>query len=181
MRATIAGLSIACVAALLLSACGIQEEQRLSELQRHCSSLDVNYNEENIRGCTAFLAEPSLAPPVRAMTHNIRGHTYDALKQHELALADYKAAIRLLPDFAPAYANVALQYGRLGDYKTAVEYYDQALKVNPGSGYAMYGRGVALSRLGQTEAARAQLAAANQADPEMAKVYVGIQMEPVLP
>ena len=175
-------LSIAIVFAIapvaLLAGCGNTEEQRLAELQSHCSSLNANYNAANVKGCTAFLAEPSLATPVRAMTYNVRGNTYDALKKHDLAISDYKETIRLLPDFAPAYANVGLQYCRLGDYKTAVEYYDQALKVNPQSGYAMYGRGVALSRLGQVEAAKEQISAANRADPEIAKVYVEIKMEP---
>ena len=179
MRALDTPLALLVALAALLAGCGNKEEQRLAELQSHCSSLDANYNEENVKGCTAFLAEPSLADPVRAMTYNIRGNTYDALKKHDLAIADYKDTVRLLPDFAPAYANIALQYCRLGDYKAALEYYDQALKVNPQSGYAMYGRGVALSRLGQVEAANEQLAAANNADPEISKVYKEIKMEPL--
>ena len=171
------GIPIA-VLALLVGACGDKEAQRLSELQAKCSSRDENYNEENVRGCTAFLAEPSLAPPVRAMTLNIRGNTYDALGKHDLAIADYKKVTDLLPDFAAAYANLALQYCRKADFKTALDFYDQALKVNPKSSYAMYGRGVALSRLGQRDAAREQLSAANAADPEMAGVYRQIKLEP---
>jgi lipoprotein NlpI len=121
----------------LLAGCGNKEEQRITNLQSRCSPRDENYNDANVKACTDFLAEPSLAQPVRAMTYNIRGNTYDALKKHDLAIADYKETVRLLPDFAPAYANIALQYCRLGDYKMAIEYYDQALKVNPQSGYAM--------------------------------------------
>jgi lipoprotein NlpI len=178
MRALPIRIVFAFIGVALFSSCGDTEDKRLAELQSHCSSLDANYNEENIKGCTAFLSEPSLAAPVRAMTYNIRGNTYDALKKHDLAIADYKETIRLLPEFAPAYANVGLQYLRLGDFKTAAEYYDQAIKVNPQSGYAMYGRGVALSRLGQVEAAKEQLALAIQADPDIAEVYVEIKMEP---
>ena len=60
----------------------------------------------------------------------------------------------------------------------ALNFYDQALKVNPKSSYAMYGRGVALSRLGEFDAARNQLGAANAADPAIAGVYKQIAMEP---
>jgi lipoprotein NlpI len=165
---------------LLVTACGDKEAQRLSDLQSKCSSLDKNYTEENVKGCSAFLAEEALAPPVRAMTLNIRGNTYDALGKHDLAIADYTEVTRLLPDFAAAYANIGLQHCRKGDFKAALGFYEQALKVNSTSSYAMYGRGVALSRLGQADAAKEQLAAANAADPEMAGVYRQIKMEPLL-
>jgi lipoprotein NlpI len=165
---------------VLLLGCGNKEERRLAELQSHCSSLDVNYNEENVKGCTAFLAEPSLAPPVRAMTLNIRGNTYDALGKYDLAIADYREVVQLMPGIAWGHGNIGLEYLRKGDYKTALEYYDQALKVNPAYTFAMYGRGVALSRLGQIDAAKQQLAAATKADPEIGKVYRDIKMEPSL-
>lgn len=161
-----------------LSACSDADERRMAELQSKCSPKDENYSDANIKGCTEFLALPNLARPVRAMTLNIRGNTYDALGKHDLAIADYMEVIKLLPDFSAAYANIGLQYCRMGDFKMALNYYDQALNVNPKSSYAMYGRGVALSRLGETDAARKQLSAANAADPAMARVYEQIGMEP---
>ena len=167
-------------ASLSVTACGDKEADRLAALQSKCSSRDENYNEENIKGCTAYLAEPSLAPPVRAMTLNIRGNTYDALGKYDLAIADYTEVTKLLPEFASAYANLGLEYCRKGDYKTALGFYERALRVNPKSTYVMYGRGVALSRLGQLDVARAQIAEANAADPEMAAVYKQIRMEPTL-
>lgn len=163
---------------LSLAACGDADERRMAELQSKCSPKDENYNDENIKGCTEFLALPNLAQPVRAMTLNIRGNTYDALGKHDLAIADYMEVIRLLPDFSAAYANIGLQYCRMGDFKVALNFYDQALKVNPKSSYAMYGRGVALSRLGELDAARNQLSAANTVDPAIAGVYKQIRMEP---
>jgi lipoprotein NlpI len=164
----------------VLSACGDREANRLAALQSKCSALDVNYTEENVKGCTAFLAEPSLARPVRAQALNIRGNTYDALGQHDLAIADYTEVTKLLPDFSAAYANLGLQYARKGDFKTALQFYEQALKIDPKSSYAMYGKGVTLSRLGQIEAARGQIALANLADPAMAGIYRSMKMEPVL-
>jgi regulator of sirC expression with transglutaminase-like and TPR domain len=66
----------------------------------------------------------------------------------------------------------------MGDFKMALSFYDQGLHLNPKSSYAMYGRGVALSRLGELAAARNQLSAANAADPAIAGVYKQIRMEP---
>ena len=97
-----------------------------------------------------------------------------------MAIADYTEVAKLMPDFTYAYANIALQHCRKGDFKTALGFYDQALKVNPKSAYAMYGRGVALSRLGKLDVAREQIKAANAADPEMAHVYKQTGMEPSL-
>jgi len=171
---------LAIALAVVLFACGDREANRLAALQSKCSSLDVNYTEENIKNCSAFLAEPSLAPPVRAMALNIRGNTYDAVGQHDLAIADYTEVTRLLPEFSAAYANLALQYARKGDFNTALQFYEQALQIDPKSSYARYGKGVALSRLGQIEAARGQIALANLSDPAMAGLYRSIKMEPVL-
>ncbi len=122
-------------------ACGDRETERLLELQGRCSSRYEHYTEENVKGCSALLAEPSLPQPLRAMTLNIRGNTYDALRKHDLAIADYTEVIRLMPEFAEAHANIGLQHCRKGGFNTALGFYEQALKVNPKSSYAMYGRG----------------------------------------
>jgi lipoprotein NlpI len=166
------------VSNLLAGGCEGGEAARISALQSKCSSQTANYNRENIKGCTTLLAEPSLSPRDRAMTLNSRGNTYDKLGEYDLAIADYTEVARLTPNFAYAYANIALVHCRNGDFKAAVGFYEQALKVNPKNSYAMYGRGVALSRLGQATAAREQIKAALATDPEMASVYKQIGMEP---
>ena len=114
------------------------------------------------------------------MTFNVRGNTYDHLGEYDMAIADYTEVTKLTPDFAYGYANLALVHCRKGAFKTAVGFYEHALKVDPKNSYAMYGRGVALSRLGQLDAAREQINAANAADPGMATVYKEIGMEPAL-
>jgi lipoprotein NlpI len=154
------------------------EEKRLAALQSKCSSLDKNYNEANVQGCTAFLAERSLDPLVRAYTLNIRGNTYDALKQFDLAISDYFEAVKIQPSFYYGYGNIGLEYCRKGNFGVAVTYFDRALAQNPSYSFAMYGRGVALSWLDRPREAEAQLAAANAADPQMASVFKEIVMEP---
>ena len=155
------------------------ETQRILDLIRQCNPNDDHYKQENVKACTAALAEPKLTPADRAITFNIRGNTYDALGQYDLAIADYEEVTRLRPDLAMGYGNLGLEYCRKGDFKAAVAQFDEALKRSPDYSFAMYGRGVALSRLGQVDAAREQLDKVNKVDPEIAAVYRQIKMEPV--
>ncbi|XHS78561.1 tetratricopeptide repeat protein [Burkholderiaceae bacterium UC74_6] len=154
------------------------ERDRIVALVRKCNPNDEYYNQQNVDACTAALAEPSLARPVRALTLNVRGNTYDALGKHDLAIADYTEVARLLPDSAIGYGNLGLEYCRKGDFKKALRFFDEALQRDPKYTFAMYGKGVALSHLGQTVAAREQLERANKADPGMADVYRQIKMPP---
>ncbi|MCK9689634.1 tetratricopeptide repeat protein [Scleromatobacter humisilvae] len=170
------------VALLLLSA-GLPAHAQQSPLGRdrhagQCSPDDKDYDELNLRNCTAMLNRPGLPAAERALVLNVRGNTFDALKKYDLAIADYKEVVRLAPSFAAAYANIALEYCRKRDYRTALQFYEEALKVDPDSGWARYGKGVALSRLGDAQGARIELDRANRSDPEIAAVYKQIGMEP---
>ncbi len=49
------------------------------------------------------------------------------------AIEDWKAAIRLDPKQAAYHANIAEAYEKLGDLSPALEYYQKALKLNPGN------------------------------------------------
>jgi len=148
------------------------------EVATRCSTSQAQYDEANIRRCTAKLALPGLSTEERAMTFNARGNNYDALKEFDLAIADYTEVIRLLPKFEYGYANRALEKYRKGNYLAAVVDYDQALLINPKSSYARYGRGVARLKSGDTVGGKADLSMAIQLDPEMANVYRGIGMVP---
>lgn len=169
----IAALIVGC-----LCACGNPRERELDALQARCSPNDADYSQQNVDGCTALLAAPDLDPPVRGMTYNIRGNTYSKLRKHDLAIADYLEVTRLMPDFPYGYANIGLQYLYKGEPEKALPYYEQALRVSPNNSYSRYGKGVALGRLGRADEAAAELDAANGADPEVAKLYREIGVEP---
>ena len=166
---------------LLVMGLAAHAEQSPIGPDRHagqCSPDDKDYDELNLKNCTAVLTAPGLAVPVRALVLNVRGNTFDALKRYDLAIADYREVVRLMPSFSPAYANIALEYCRKRDYRAALPFYDEALKVDPDSSWARYGKGVALSRLGDVQGARVEFDRANRSDPEIAAVYKQIGMEP---
>ena len=160
---------------IMLAACGLDSK---AEEATRCSTRQAEYDDANIRRCTAKLALPSLSNEERAMTFNARGNNYDELKQYDLAIADYSEVIRLLPKFEYGYANRALQKYRKGDFQAAVADYDQALIINSKSSYALYGRGLARIKAGNTIGGKADLETANQRDPEMASVYRSFGMTP---
>jgi len=68
----------------------------------------------------------------------------------------------------PVYAsNRGWVYLRLGKPQKALADFDQALALKPGAAWPLYGRGQAHLGLGQTALARADLAAARQAQPDI--------------
>lgn len=52
-----------------------------------------------------------------------RGMVYDALKKYQLAIADYKLAVRYKPDLAYAYYATAVDYDSLKNYPEAKRWY----------------------------------------------------------
>lgn len=73
--------------------------------------------------------------------------------------------------------SIALQACRRGDYAVALMYFERAIAANSNSSFAMYGRGLALRRLGQPDAAKDQLEAATTADPHIAEIYRKLKIE----
>src|SRR6185369_5938494 len=103
-------LLIALATAIYAAGCEGKDAARVDDLHRKCSPRADSYIEENIKGCSALLAEPTLSTRDRAMTLNIRGNTYDGLGQHDRAIADYTEVAKLMPEFAYAYANLGLEH-----------------------------------------------------------------------
>lgn len=168
---------LAFAATLALSA-GVAGEEPDKDDPMLCSPDVGKYDAANVRRCTAKLKTPHMSTYNRAITLNIRGNTYEKLKQYDLAIADYTKVIRLLPDFEYAYANRGLVKCKLGDCGAALLDYGAALRVNPKSAYARYGRGVARLRTGDIARGKADIKAASLADPEVEGVYRSLGMEP---
>ena len=61
------------------------------------------------------------------------------------------------PDDPFCLYGIAFEYHKQREFQTAVEYYDQALQVDPDYLYAYYHKAKALEMLGELEAVRAAL------------------------
>ena len=83
------------------------------------------------------------------------------------ALKDCRKAIRRDGE-KPAYLDtLGLVQLRLGHYPESLKAYEQAVAENPRSAWSRYGLGLAKIRSGQTDAGKADLAAARALDPEI--------------
>jgi tetratricopeptide (TPR) repeat protein len=75
------------------------------------------------------------------------------------ALKDCKEALRLRANFAPALNTLGLVYLRLGQFDDAISSYSAALQADPKSAYALYGRGTAKLKKGDSAGGAADIAA----------------------
>jgi len=72
--------------------------------------------------------------PVYAHAYYNRGIVYYTLGQKQLALEDFKEAIRIIPknpNYAEAYNNLGVTYTDLGHYQLAIENYAEAIRLKP--------------------------------------------------
>jgi protein O-mannosyl-transferase len=72
--------------------------------------------------------------PVYAHAYYNRGIVYYTLGQKQLALEDFKQAIRIIPNnpnYAEAYNNLGVTYTDLGHHQLAIENYAEAIRLRP--------------------------------------------------
>ena len=61
--------------------------------------------------------------PNNGYVYYYRGMVYDALKKYQLAIADYKLAVKYKSDISYAYYAVAVDYDTLKNYPEAKKWY----------------------------------------------------------
>ena len=88
------------------------------------------------------------------MAYNNRGTAYGELGNYQQAIKDFTKAIELNPQYAMAYYNRGLTYGRnLGNYQQAIKDYTKAIQLNPQDAMAYYKRGLAYAKSGDAQKA----------------------------
>jgi tetratricopeptide (TPR) repeat protein len=87
------------------------------------------------------------------------------------AITAYGKAIRLNPDYAPAYNNRGKCYARLGYYRQAIRDFTSAIALDPGLATTHYNRGNAFARLGWYRRAMMDFNRAIALDPGLAIAY----------
>jgi tetratricopeptide (TPR) repeat protein len=102
---------------------------------------------------------------------NNRGHAYSAAHDSEKALADFKQAIYLQPNFEKSYASISNIYREAGRYDSALYYADKALQLKPDMPQALVNRGIAHAVGNNTQAAMTDFNKAIQLQPEMFEAY----------
>jgi Tfp pilus assembly protein PilF len=86
---------------------------------------------DQIGDCTAAIQSGKFAGKDLARVLANRGVAYLAKGDHDRAVADYDAAIRLDPGFALAYDRRGVVFGRKGDADRAIADFTQAIRLDP--------------------------------------------------
>jgi tetratricopeptide (TPR) repeat protein len=77
------------------------------------------------------LKAEELEPENKALIYNALGYTYFAQEQYELAIRNYKEALKFYPEYAIALNNLANVYERKQMTVKALETYEETLKIDP--------------------------------------------------
>lgn len=104
--------------------------------------------------CTKTLDNGALTPEDRSATLVNRGIIFVRHQEPELALADFDAALKLIPDQADVEINRAVAFFGLNQIKDALAALDHAIALGPNDMHAaLIDRGMALEKLGDMSGA----------------------------
>ena len=109
--------------------------------------------------------------PNSVVLYNIAGATNAGLMQFDAAIACYKKALKIKPDYAEAYNNMGVALKDKGDLEAAIESYKEALEIKPDFAEASYNMGNALKDKGDTEAAIKSYKKVLKIKPDYAEAY----------
>jgi lipoprotein NlpI len=128
--------------------------------------------ERQVAGCTRLIEDEKQAERVRAIAYYNRGNARAAKGDHDGAIADYDAVLKLAPKNARAHNNRGTVYRDKGDSEHAFADFAEAVKLNPRDADAQYNLGNAYAAKGDTARAIAAYGAAIMADRRNANAYV---------
>jgi hypothetical protein len=97
------------------------------------------------------------ASPLSPRAHNNMGDVYLRAGNMTAAVAEFKKATELNPNYASAYHNLANAYYSLGSLKEATRYYQKALTCDPGLFESHYNLGIIYINVGDFDKALEEL------------------------
>ncbi|HTS17364.1 MAG TPA: tetratricopeptide repeat protein [Verrucomicrobiae bacterium] len=110
------------------------------------------------------------------LNNNVEAHYNLGLTLHRAgrladAIAQYREALRIMPDYAEAHNNLGFALQQMGRLPEAMEHFHQALRIEPELAVAHFNLANALMLTGKTTDAIAQYQAAVQLEPDYAEAY----------
>ncbi|HET90452.1 MAG TPA: tetratricopeptide repeat protein, partial [Chloroflexi bacterium] len=112
------------------------------------------------------LAEQLGNTELQTWAFNGLGNVYSALGRHDEALAAYRRAVELDPDYATPHNGLGNVYSDLGRHDEAIAAYHRAVELDPEDAYPHNGLGTVYAALGRYDDAVAAFQRAIQLDPD---------------
>jgi tetratricopeptide (TPR) repeat protein len=118
--------------------------------------------------------QPSNSPhPLEtAEEYLIRGDSFSATQEYDLAIRDYDQAIRLNPKYAEAYNNRGYAYYWSYSSAQAIADYSRAIELRPNYAYAYNNRGAAYMASAHLDQAISDFDHAIQLQPDFPQAYI---------
>lgn len=119
-------------------------------------------------------ADASRKAPRLIRPYNNLGEAYDKLELYDKAIAEFKATLRINPNYVFGLSNLGNIYGKKEEYKKAAAYFEKALAVKPDYAPAHYNLAKALHKLGEPEKALEHYRNAIRDNPYFEEAYYNL-------
>ncbi len=140
----------------------------------HYNMARVKYAQDDIDECIRHCKSGIQINPTDVRLLNVLGAAYMKKGMLHYALAVFQKVSDIQTDFVPALLNSANIKLQLGEYDTAVEYYKDALKIDPDSKEARTGLGNAYALMGNHEDSIVEFETLKEADPDSVAIYFSL-------
>jgi len=124
-----------------------------------------------IEACTRAIASGEFQGRDLAGLYSNRAFEYGQKSDHDRAIADYSAAIRLDPNCAAAFSNRGVSWRRQGQIERAIADYSEAIRLDPKAGYYR-NRAIAWRQKDDNDRAIADYSEAIRLDPQDPDLYL---------
>src|SRR6516162_7513679 len=156
---------------------------QMSKEWSQCSGAEGAIADVIISGCSTVIQAGQGSPKQLATAFNNRGVVYKFKGEYDRALEDYNQAILRNPSYANAYNNRgviyrlkvyydrAIAYTEKQDYDRAIADFEMVLRFNAKNALALYGRGAARLKKGDSQTGSADIADAKAINPNVAEEF----------
>ena len=134
--------------------------------------------EECADACSEFLdlaeKDSSVSDLFKAGIYQRRGHALNEMGLHSSALADFDAAMELIPDNADLYSSRGNVYSQKREFDRAIADFNKALELDPKLPHIYNNRGAAYEKMGEFDRAIADYNKALELGPEPPALHASI-------
>ncbi len=109
--------------------------------------------------------------PENHIAHGILGNVHLRERRIDLAMEEYREALRIRPDYAQGYSNMGMAFELSGKPADAAAEYRTALRFDPNLAETHMNLGQLLAKEGRTDAAIAELEAALRSNPDLVEAH----------